>query len=51
VLEVEAAAEGVAHDLVGHHPDMPRLGETKEAFVAAGGLVHALHAGIITQER
>jgi hypothetical protein len=48
---VEAVAEGVAHQLVGHHPGMPRLSETKEPFVAAGGLVHALHGGIITQER
>jgi hypothetical protein len=49
VLGVEAVAEGVAHYLVDHHPGMPRLGETQEAFLAAGGLVDALHDGIITE--
>ena len=46
VLGVEAVAERVAHYLVGHHPGMPRLGETQEALVAAGGFVDALHDGI-----
>jgi hypothetical protein len=45
---VEAVAEGVADYLVGHHPGMPRLGDTQEAVAAAGGLVDALHDGIIT---
>ncbi len=51
VLGVEAVAEGVAHYLVGHHPGMPRLGETHEAFVAAGRLVDALHDGIMIGAR
>jgi hypothetical protein len=38
---VEAVAEGVADDLVGHHPGVPRLGQAEKAFVTAGGLVDA----------
>jgi hypothetical protein len=48
VLGVEAVAEGVADDLVRHHPGMPRLREAEQAVVTAGGVVHASHGGIIT---
>ncbi len=48
MLGVEAVAEGVADDFVGHHPGVPRLGQAAQALVAAGGGVDALHGGIIT---
>jgi hypothetical protein len=48
VAGVEAVAEGVADDLVGHHPGVPRLGQAEPALVASGGVVHALHGRIIT---
>ncbi len=38
VLRVEAVAERVAHDLVGHHPGVPRAGQATHALHAAGGL-------------
>src|SRR5262245_48874634 len=46
VLGVEAVAEGVADDLVDHHPCVPGLGQPEEALVAAGGLIDARHEAI-----
>jgi hypothetical protein len=42
-------AKGVADYLIGHYPGMPCLGESKESFVAASGVVHGLHAAIIAE--
>jgi hypothetical protein len=42
-------AEGVADNLVGYDPGMPRLSQTEETLVTAGGLVDARHGGMITQ--
>ena len=51
MLGVEAVAEGMADELVGHHPGVPRLGQTQQSFVAAGCLVHAGHDAIMTEVR
>jgi hypothetical protein len=48
---MEAVAEGVADHLVGHHPDMPGLGQAKQTLGTAGSLAHALHDTIITRGR
>jgi hypothetical protein len=41
VFGVKAVAEGVADDLVGHDPRMPRLGQPEQALVTAGGFIDA----------
>ena len=43
VLGMEAVAERVADDLVGHHPGVPCLGQANQPVVTAGSLVNALH--------
>jgi hypothetical protein len=48
VLGVAAVAEGVADDLVGYHPRMPRLCQPEQALVTAGGVLDAFHGAIMT---
>src|SRR4249920_3996293 len=43
VLGVEAVAERLADDLVGHHPLVPGPGQAEQPLVAARGDVHAVH--------
>src|SRR5277367_5115441 len=44
VLGVEAVTERVAHNLVGHHPLVPRIRKTNETSLATGGVKHRLHS-------
>jgi len=44
---METMAERMADHLVGHHAAMPRIRKAKQALVAAGRLVHALHPSML----
>jgi hypothetical protein len=48
MLGVEAMAERMGHDVVGHHPTMPGAGEAAQAFVATRCLKDSLHEPIMT---
>src|SRR5262249_12624940 len=48
VLWMEAMAERMGHDLVGHHPLMPGLSKTAQAFAATYSLEDSLHAPMMT---
>ena len=47
MLRVEAVAERMGDNLVGHHPTMPGLGKTPQAIVTTRRLEDRLHASII----
>src|SRR5262245_49058897 len=40
---MESVAESVTDDLVGHHPDVPRLGQADKARASARRLINAVH--------
>ena len=48
VLGVEAMAERMGHEVVGHHPLMPGVSKTAQAVVAAGCLEDSLHVPMMT---
>jgi hypothetical protein len=43
MLRVEAMAERMRHDVVGHHPFMPSASKAAQAFIATRCLEHSLH--------
>jgi hypothetical protein len=45
---VEAMAKRMSHDVVGHHPIMPGVSKTAQAFVATHWLEDSLHVPMMT---
>jgi hypothetical protein len=48
MLRVEAVAERMSDNFVGHHSAMPRVSKTPQAVIATGRLEDTLHAAILT---
>jgi hypothetical protein len=48
MLGVEAMAERMGHDVVGHHPIVPRVSKMTQAFVATRCLEDSLHEPMMT---
>jgi len=48
MLGVEAMAKRMGHDVVGHHPIMPGVSKTAQAFVATHCLEDSLHVPMMT---
>jgi hypothetical protein len=48
MLWVEAMAERMGYDVVGHHPLMPGVSKTTQAFVATRCLEDRLHVSMMT---
>jgi len=42
-MQVEAMAERMGHDVIGHHPLMPGVSKTAQAFIATRCLENSLH--------
>ena len=47
MLRVKAMGESMAHNLIGHHPLVPRISESEETSLSAGRLEHRLHGPAI----
>jgi hypothetical protein len=48
MLGVEAVAECMADNVVGHHPTMPGVGKTAQAVASTRRIKDSLHASIMT---
>src|SRR4029077_9217056 len=48
MLGVEAVAERMADNVVGHHPTMPGIGKTAQAVLATRRLKDSLHGSMMT---